>query len=292
VTKYIISICEAEGIEYLSARAVSGGDVNKAYAVKTNKGPFFLKVNSNSRFPLMFEKEAEGLKALQKALLLKVPEVVATGVYEGQQYFILEWLEKASSSFNFWPKFAEGLAELHRITHSNFGWSSTNYIGSIIQINSYCTSWAEFYPTHRIMPLVEKLYNDKSFSKKDIMGAEKICRNFKNIFPVEAPALLHGDLWRGNYMAVQSSNSNQEGAVPTIFDPAVYFGHREMDIGMSLLFGGFESTFYEVYQSIFPLENNWRRRLSLTQLYPLLVHALLFGGSYTNRCRDIFKEWN
>ena len=93
-------------------------------------------------------------------------------------------------------------------------------------------------------------------------------------------------------MAVQSgSKINACKALPSVFDPAVYFGHREMDFGMSLLFGSFDKQFYHMYNDLFPLEKNWRQRLPLTQLYPLLVHAVLFSGEYINQCRTILKDW-
>ncbi len=292
MTNYIKLICEAHEMQYISNYRVSGGDINETYSVDTNKGRFFMKLNSASHFPLMFEKEAEGLKALQKASLLKVPQVITTGEYAGQQYLLLKWLEKTLPTTNFWGQFAEGLAELHRITHSHFGWTSSNYIGSLTQTNEYKTCWQEFYSTQRIMPLIENLYNNTSLLKGDVQAAEKVCTRFKDVFPDEPPALLHGDLWAGNFMVVQSIGiKNNLEVLPSVFDPAVYFGNREMDIGMSLLFGGFDKRFYEIYHSIFPLKNDWRKRLSLTQLYPLLVHAVLFKGGYINQCRNILNEW-
>lgn len=285
-------ICEAHGMQYRNSHKISGGDINETYTLDTNKGRFFIKLNSALHFPLMFIKEAEGLKALQQASLLKVPEVAATGEYEGQQYLLLEWLEVTMPSTNFWQQFAEGLAQLHRITHSHFGWSSSNYIGTLMQNNEYKTSWQEFYTTQRVLPLVEELYNKTSFSKDDVLTAEKICSRLKDVFPDEPPALLHGDLWAGNFIAVKGTGiKNNSEVLPSVFDPAVYFGNREMELGMSLLFGGFDKQFYEVYNCIFPLEKNWRKRVSLTQLYPLLVHAVLFKGGYINQCRNILNEW-
>jgi len=292
MTNYIKLICEAHGLQCISNRRVSGGDINETYTVDTNRGLFFMKLNSASDFPLMFQKEAEGLKALQQASLLKVPEVVATGEYEGQQYLLLEWLEKTLHATYLGEQFAKGLAQLHRITNSHFGWTSCNFIGSLVQTNEYNTLWKEFYSTQRIMPLVQKLYNQTFLSKSDIEAAEIICGRLKEIFPDEPPSLLHGDLWAGNFMAVQSAaKKNIPEVLPSVFDPAVYFGHREMDLGMSLLFGGFDQRFYQVYNEIFPLEKNWRKRVTLTQLYPLLVHAVLCSGRYINQCRNVLKEW-
>lgn len=289
----IKQICNNHSLEYISSKPVSGGDINVAYMIETAKGKYFLKLNSLLRFPLMFKREAEGLTELHKSTNLKVPTIVATGQCNEQQYLLMEWVEKASPSLDFWNTFAEGLARLHRNTNTYFGWHSSNYIGSLVQPNNYSFGWAEFYATQRILPLTERLYNDGLFSKVDVYGAEELCNSFKNIFPNEPPSLLHGDLWAGNFMAVNIKNDKTvtPEVFPCIYDPAVYFGHREMDIGMSLLFGGFDSTFYDRYNEHFPLEVNWRKRVPLTQLYPLLVHAILFGGGYINQCRDIIKDW-
>jgi fructosamine-3-kinase len=289
MTTYIASICEQNNIRYINSHAVSGGDINASFAVDTTDGRMFLKLNSASQYPQMFTKETEGLKALAHAGKLKVPEVIATGVLNQQQYLLLEWLERATPSKDFWCVFAEALCGLHRITQQQFGWTSSNYIGSLLQQNQPKQTWAEFYATQRIMPLVEELFNRKSFSSTDTKAAESVCVNLKEIFPDEPPALVHGDLWSGNFMAVHSNKD--KNIVPAAFDPAVYFGHREMDLSMTLLFGGFSSEFYSAYNAIIPLEKNWRKRETLTQLYPLLVHALLFGGSYASRCKSIINEW-
>lgn len=240
----------------------------------------------------MFQKEAEGLTALQKASSLKVPKVFATGEWEMHQYLLLEWLQRTSPPDDFWDQFAGGLAQLHRNGHTHFGWHSSNYIGSLVQQNNFTASWSEFYTTRRIVPLVKILRNRGSFEMKDVNAAESLCSRLQHIFPNELPALLHGDLWGGNFMAAKIDESATGNAiVPSIYDPSVYFGHREMEIGMSLLFGGFYTRFYNVYNNIFPLEKNWQKRVSLTQLYPLLVHAILFGGAYISRCRGIVQEW-
>jgi fructosamine-3-kinase len=286
----IHKICEANGMHLINSTSVSGGDINRAYSIRTDKGSFFLKVNSSVKYPHMFAKEAEGLRALQQAHSLKIPEVVATGEFEDQQYLVLELLEKASASDNFWNIFAKGLSSLHRITHESFGWHTSNFIGSLKQNNNMHLTWEEFYKTQRIIPLVKKLFDNGDLSKADVGNAEKLCNRIDQIFPDEPPALLHGDLWAGNFMAVKSTNS-VTGVAPSIYDPAVYYGHREMDIGMTLLFGGFDTSFYSAYNSFYPLEKEWRKRVPLTQLYPLLVHAILFGGGYVAKCKDLLLNW-
>lgn len=287
---YIASLCELHNLKFISCRAVNGGDINEAYAVDTKEGGLFLKLNLALKYPSMFENEAEGLEALHQVSKLKVPEVIASGTHEDQQYLFMSWLEKATLKPDTWILLSEGLTQLHQVTHKQFGWSSSNYIGSLIQPNDPADTWEEFYATQRIMPLIEVLFNAGSMEKTDVTAAEKVCSHFKDVFPNEPPALLHGDLWAGNFMAVQSVHGNCNNVQPSIFDPAVYYGHREMDIGMMQLFGGVDKQVYEVYNELYPLEKNWRDRLPLTQLYPLLVHAILFGGSYIEKCRSILKQ--
>ncbi len=290
MTNHHNNICKLHALTYIKSGAISGGDINQSFQIETKQGLFFLKLNYASRYPKMFQKEAEGLQALQNASNLKVPSVVGVGEYDSQQYLLMEWMERGEPHSTFWKDFAEGLAQQHRRTNDQFGWLSNNYIGSLEQGNSRADTWADFYAHHRIIPLVSKLFDNGSFAKREVEAAEKLCNKFPKIFPDEPPALLHGDLWSGNYMAAKSGMNDRSITIPSIFDPAVYFGHREMDIGMSLLFGGFPTRFYDAYNSVFPLEQNWRNRVPLTQLYPLLVHAVLFGGGYINQSRNILTQ--
>lgn len=289
MTNYIKAVCEIEGLAYESSHSLTGGDINDAYSVTANKNLYFLKVNAASAFPLMFNRETEGLNALQQQTSLKVPGVLATGELEGKQYLLLEWLEKGTPGENFWEAFAQGMVALHTITNPFFGWTTSNYIGSLVQQNEYNASWPAFYALKRVMPLAENLFDQTLLEKTDLKATEKICARLNEIFPEEQPSLLHGDLWSGNFMAAKGDNPAD--IVPAVYDPAVYYGHREMDLGMSLLFGGFNSRFYDAYHSFFPLEHSWKKRVPLTQLYPLLVHAVLFKGGYINQCKTILKNW-
>jgi len=247
----------------------------------------FQRINSLQRVPLMYQMEAEGLQALAQANLFVIPGVIGYGIIARHQYLLLEHISTASAGSNFSQLFATALVQLHRITNNNFGWNTSNYIGSLVQQNHWANSWAEFYANQRILPLAETLFNRGAFAKADVALSESICKQFHNTFPAEPPSLLHGDLWAGNFMAAKHG-----GAIrPCIYDPAVYFGHREMDLGMMHLFGGFDRRVFDFYHAQFPLVNDWRKRISLTQLYPLLVHAILFGGGYIQQCRNIIKEW-
>jgi fructosamine-3-kinase len=200
-------------------------------------------------------------------------------------------MEHGAPAKDFWEDFGMSLAEMHKKPQAYFGFEEDNFIGSLHQSNgtnastgpATKTNWAKFYAEERILPLVDKLITRGDLSKTDRTNAEKLCNKFDSLFPKETPSLLHGDLWSGNFMCAQNGK-------PCIYDPAVYYGHREMDLGMTKLFGGFDKKFYEAYHATYPLEKNWEQRIPLTQLYPLLVHAILFGGAYVGSVRDILKK--
>ncbi|MFV0606932.1 MAG: fructosamine kinase family protein [Niabella sp.] len=264
---------------------VQGGDINESYCLETDLGKYFLKINEANQFPLLFQKEANGLNILKTQSLFAIPNVIKHGVSGNRQYLVLDWIEKAVPARDFWQQFGHKLAAMHQIEQPYFGFNEDNYIGSLTQINTIHQNWESFFTECRLMPAVKKLSDAGIFSLQDVRSTEYFGRQLQNIFPKEKPALLHGDLWGGNYMA------GTDG-YPVIFDPAVYFGHREMDIGMSLLFGGFSSNVYKYYNEVYPLEKNWQQRISFTQLYPLLVHAILFGGHYVHSARNILKKFD
>lgn len=272
------------GVNVQHYEQVQGGDINKAYCLFTSTGKYFLKVNDKNEYPLLFEREAKGLDKLRENCTLIIPGVIKHGSSGDQQYLLLEWLEKGTPEKDMWEKFGQGLAVMHKQPQEYFGLDQDNYIGSRRQLNDRHDEWHLFYAERRIMSLVKSLFYSKIFSSKDLNTADTFCSKLKNIFPQEPAALLHGDLWAGNYLISSSGYA-------AIFDPAIYFGHREMDIGMTKLFGGFNMRFYEAYNDTYPLEKGWEKRLPITQLYPLLVHAVLFGGHYISNVKDIFKQF-
>ena len=279
----IHSILESEGLFSYDYESVNGGDINKSYCIYNGINKFFLKINNASLYPGMFVAEAEGLKALEISSFL-IPQVINKGNIDGYQYLLMEWIETGKPSVDFWKNFGHTLAQLHLNSNKEFGFNTDNYIGSITQINTLTNNWEEFYSQYRIMPLVRILLNQKDYNTNDVQHAEMFCKHIKEIFPDEPPALLHGDLWSGNYKVDEKDN-------PALYDPAVYFGHREMDIGMTKLFGSFSSELYDRYNEVYPLEKDWKIRLLYTQLYPLLVHAVLFGSHYISETKDIIHRF-
>lgn len=278
------SILDDCGLAITKYEQVQGGDINLAYCLYANDAKYFLKTNDAILYPAMFEKEAKGLKALAENLgIISVPQVLKHGLAGKEQYLLLEWMEGGKPGMDSMERFGSAMANMHQQAAPYFGWEENNYIGSLQQDNTIHDSWHSFYTQCRIMPLVQVLFNAGAFSKQDIAVAETLCRKISQRFPQEAPSLLHGDLWAGNFMIASSGDA-------AIFDPSVYYGHREMDIGMTKLFGGFDQCFYDGYNSTYPLEKDWLQRLPLMQLYPILVHAVLFGGHYISTAREIMKR--
>jgi fructosamine-3-kinase len=275
------------GLSVQQTEKVHGGDINSTFCLYTSTGKYFLKVNQAGLYPDMFLKEAAGLSTLHKTRTLRIPAVIKTGLTGDLQYLLLEWIEKGSPDKKCWEIFGHQLALLHQQPQEYFGWNTDNYIGRLKQSNKRHGTWDEFYTECRIMPMVEILFNKGLFTRADIKAAGHFCNQLDTLFPVAHPSLLHGDLWSGNY-------SITTDGLPCVFDPAVYFGHREMDLGMTQLFGGFDPRFYAAYHETYPLEPGWQKRLKLTEAWPLLVHAVLFGGFYIGRAREIlsyFNEW-
>lgn len=261
-----------------------GGSINESFKLVTTHGNYFLKRNDAKQFPGMFEKEAEGLKMLRTFSSFKVPEVILHGTSINSGFLIIEYLQKENKTQTFWQNFGRSLAHMHKQTHAQFGMGHDNYIGSLKQSNSFKNSWADFFVSERIVPLVASANEKGRLDIDTVKMFEKLCYKIPELFPNEVPALLHGDLWSGNYFC---SNSN----TPCIFDPAMYYGNREMDLAMMQLFGGFHIDTFKAYQEIYPLESKWKERVDLCNLYPLLVHVNIFGGNYVKQTKQIVAKF-
>jgi len=271
-------------VNVLNFNSVGGGSINDAYKVETDSDMFFVKTNSRSRFPAMFEKEARGLKILEQAECIKVPELVCFGDVEDDSFLVLKYIEGIYETSGFWDGFARKLADLHKCTTNQFGLDHDNYIGSLVQYNDKKDSWADFFVEQRLEVQLKMAMDSSLVDKRVIAHFNNFYKRVDEIFPHEPPALVHGDLWSGNFMVDENSDA-------VIIDPAVYYGHREMDLAMSLLFGGFSRQFYDSYNNYYPLGNGWRKRMEYCNLYPLLVHVNLFGGSYANSVKSIISRF-
>ncbi len=272
-------------IRLLKLEQVFGGDINQSFRADTDAGKFFIKLNLHPPGNDFFGKEAQGLGSLAANTSLNIPKVLHCGRIESIQYMILSFLEKGQPTHNFWQVFGAGLAELHRVGSAFFGWDSDNYIGIFPQQNSIQSSAAVFYGRSRLMYPVMEAFNRKLLDPASVRLAEKLSVRLNELIPDEPPSLLHGDLWNGNFLV-------SADGLPAIFDPSVYYGHRETDLAMTLLFGGFQKGFYESYHSDFPLTSGWQQRIPLFQLYPLLIHLNLFGAQYRSSVIEILKKFS
>lgn len=268
----------------LKISPVGGGSINQAFAVHAGKQSVFVKCNQAGAFPGMFEAEARGLELLRQYSRFDIPEVLDTGMLNNTSYLVMEWIQKGNPGPRFDEDFAFKLAAMHKQSAGFFGLDHDNYIGTLHQVNSARNSWAEFYVELRLEPQIRMARDNGLIDASLVRAFDKLNAKMENLFPAEAPALLHGDLWSGNYMCTVAGEA-------TIFDPAVYYGHREMDLAMSKLFGGFPQHFYDFYCRFFPLENGWEERISLGQLYPLLVHVNLFGSGYVAQLKSCLNRF-
>ena len=249
-------------LQVFDKQPVGGGDINDAFRARLADGtPVFVK--SHVRAPAgMFAAEAAGLEWL-RAGPLRVPRVLDVG----GDLLVLEWLEVSGRADA--GKLGRGLAALHRLGAPSFGLDRDNFLATLPQDNTAEPDWPTFYVERRLRPLCTRarLGLDRELdalrARVDVFG------------PAEPPARLHGDLWWGNVVAVRDT-----GGEPVILDPAVYGGHREIDLAMLALFGGLPDALVAAYDEVYPLADGWRERIALHQLYPLAAHACLFGGGY------------
>lgn len=273
-----------ENLQVSNIRSVGGGSINQAYHVKTNEDELFVKINSLTRYPGMFHAEMQGLELLSANSSFVVPQPLH--VFEGETYaaLIMEYIPTGRPAGKFWEDFGQSLAEMHQQSSDSFGLDHDNYIGSLPQSNTNCDSWSEFFWEQRLEPQLRQAINSGLLERSDEIKFKLPSQRFDEFFPIEAPSLLHGDLWSGNYLSDENNS-------PILIDPAVYYGHRLMDIGMSKLFGGFDSRMYGAYNEVSPLPANWMDGVEVANLYPLLVHVNLFGSGYVSQVRSILNRY-
>jgi fructosamine-3-kinase len=267
------AVAQAVGAEVTATRALTGGDINDAYAASLSDGREIFVKTSRGRHPPaeMFPAEARGLRWLEAAGALRTPAVIVADA----RFLALELIRPGTPvAATFDEALGSGLAALHRAGAPGFGLDHDNFIGPLPQSNRAATAWAEFYATARIEPQLRRAVDAGAMSAEGERGLGRVLARMDDLVGLaEPPARLHGDLWGGNLIC------DQEGA-PCLLDPAVYGGHREVDLAMMRLFGGFSARVFQAYEEAFPLTPGHRERVRLYQLYPLLVHVNVFGGAY------------
>lgn len=289
------------GITVVSKTPVSGGDINRAYALLLSDGSrLFMKANRRENADF-FRAEAEGLEALRATGAIRVPEVTARGADADGAFLLLEYVEEGRRSPAASEKLGRRLAQLHMadtgiITAADdaadhtsydlpcrYGFLHDNYIGAGFQCNEPADSWTEFFIERRLRPQFERAsyYWDTDERKSIERFLDRVGRYLAE---PERPSLLHGDLWAGNYM-IDSSGE------PWLIDPAAYIGHAEADLAMTELFGGFDRRFYDAYRETAGIDPGYADRRDLYNLYHLLNHLNLFGGSYLYSVRSIIRRY-
>ena len=278
-------------IEYLlcvkitAIRPISGGDISQAFLLETETEQFFCKINRNEQAFQMFQNEKAGLEAISKTKTIATPKVFLCDKLEDGAFFLMEYIEAKKNGSNNMKALGHQLAALHLHSRRNeFGWKTDNFIGSLPQSNKKHSNWVKFYVEERLLPQLKMAYDSGGLNAAEIPVERLIFERCKNLLPKVKPSLLHGDLWSGNYLI-------SENGTPFLIDPAVYYGHHEVDIAMTKLFGGFDTSFYNAYSEIFPKIGQEKERHEIYQLYYLLVHLNLFGGSYKSSVMEIIKKY-
>ena len=262
------------------AQPVFGGDIAQTYRLHTNRGAIFLKFIAQSALPYSLSVEANGLTALYESKSMAIPDVLWQGDASPYSYLVLPWLPNGPLPTSAGFTFGQELARLHQTTGPYSGWDRPNLLGRLSQINAPDSHWPSFWRANRIEPHLQAMQDQGLLPTPIKENIQTLKKRLDDFLPAEGRSLLHGDLWSGNYLY-----HSEEGRCYLI-DPAVYYGHYEVDIAMTKLFGGFPSTFYDGYFTAKPLTTGWQKRQAIYQLYYLTAHVLLFGSSYLSRVKS------
>lgn len=269
--------------EIVHKSRLGGGDFAEAYQASLADGRTVFIKTHNSPPPGFFTTEAVGLGWLRACDRVNVPEVL--GVSDEHPFLALEWVEIGGGHNLTEENFGRELALLHRSGFATFGRPDKRTTGSQAVPNETCASWPEFYASQRLLPLAKLAHKEQALSSKCITMLEKISAKLEEFGAAdESPSLLHGDLWAGNRVVDTRGNS-------WLIDPAAHGGHREFDIAMMQLFGGYGQECIAAYNESYPLQSGWQDRIALHQLAPLAVHAIKFGGSYRSATQNALLKY-
>lgn len=262
---------------------IFGGCIHQAGVFEYKNQRYFIKWNTNT--PLMFEKESKGLHLLKSVGAIHIPQVIGYGTAtSGVDYLCMEYIQKGRKTHQFWEQFGASLAQLHCHSSHTYGLDHDNYIGSLIQSNTPNDYGVDFFIHERLLVQLH-LAHERGLIELEMMRRfDVLISKLVDLMPEDHPALLHGDLWSGNVLP-------RHDGEPVIFDPAVYFGNRESELAFTRLFGGFDQYFYCAYEEVFPLQAGHEDRVDIFNLYPLLVHANLFGVSYLHEIEQILRRF-
>jgi fructosamine-3-kinase len=275
-----IAISQATGERFISDRrqAQSGGCINQATRISDGRRQFFVKSNTAHYLDVVVA-EAIALKQMYATQTIRVPQPICWGIANDVAYLVMENLDLGGHQN--WEAMGQNLAAMHRVTSDRgFGWERNNVIGATPQINNWTHSWLDFWIEYR---LAFQFNLAKRKGWRSNIPEEKVYKALSRFFGdyQPQPSMVHGDLWGGNAAFVDGE--------PVIFDPALYFGDREVDLAMTELFGGFPSQFYRAYQVAYPLDSGYQQRKTLYNLYHILNHFNLFGGGYGSQANRMIE---
>ena len=285
MSELLAALAAATGSPVADSAPVSGGSINRALRATLADGRrIFVKHHPDAPAG-SYRAEADGLGWLRDAGALRTPAVVAVGEAPGPRFLALEWIARGDGGPAAQEAFGRGLAALHLAGAHAFGLDRDNAIGGLPQANSACDTWPEFYGRHRLTAMARQAVDDGALPAAFMERIDRLRLRLPELCgPPEPPARLHGDLWSGNAMI------DAEGG-PAVVDPAVYGGHREIDLAMMRLFGGFPERVFSAYDEVHPRAAGHRERVELFQLYPVLVHVRLFGGGYARQAEGIVSRY-
>ena len=269
-----------ENYKIVSQQPLTGGDINRAYKIDNGEIPFFVKVNDKTHIS-HFGCEVYSLEKIQEFSEIDSPNVITYGASDDCSYLVLDYIPFDIQASNDWYKLGEQLALLHKNSeHGQFGWDHDNYIGHTRQVNPWSSNWKRFFSEQRIGWQLQLLH-EKGIHIGDIDHIVQECHDGLNHHSPK-PRLVHGDLWSGNLAFFEDT--------PLIYDPACYYGDREVDIAMTELFGRLPADFYSGYQSIQPLDRGYDKRKNIYNFYHVLNHANMFGGVYVEQSQAMINR--
>ena len=270
-----------------STSSISGGCIADSRKLQFESGKVYFLKQLRGSSPGGFDAEEVGLKELRKSSTVNVPEVVR----KGPDFLLLQWIEEGfSQTSSSMEMLGIQFAEMHRFRGKKFGFSEDNYLGGSPQLNKPSKegsqNWAVFYAENRL-EIQTSLAVKNGYATSELRNLmDNLIKKFPDFISgtEEEPSLVHGDLWSGNYLI-------DKNGIPWLIDPAVYYGHREADLAMTSLFGGFSNSFYSAYKSTYPIESGYADREPLYHLYHLLNHLNLFGTGYYSQVISILRRY-
>ena len=279
----VSEICSQLGKSSIkNIKKVYGGNIHESWQIEIDNHKFFLKRNPKQKNFLRFEEHClRNLGESCNSENLIIPRVISYSRVNDVELLLMDWIDMQNGDQT---KLGKGLGEMHlksaKSNQSKFGYPIEGFIGMTNQNKGWEDDWANCFIKLRIEPQLSIIKNDFL----DIETKDKMIRKIKSELNKHKPnkVLVHGDLWSGNV------GINQEGK-GVLFDPASWWADSEVDIAMTRLFGGFKREFYEEYQKIVPIKEDFEKRIIIYNFYHILNHANMFGGQYFNQVKDYIK---